>query len=147
MAPRVVKDRMARVLVIEDEAPRLRLMAWFLIEAGHEVASVMVADEAIERVKVYRPDVIIFNTVMEDSEKQRCISDLRALSPHSRILDISEEKTRLAQGMIGIEVEGNLHRDGIVAAVSPGLADAYLRVPFNANALIDTVDRLLETRE
>lgn len=137
---------MSSILVIEDEAPRLRLMAWFLIEAGHEIASVASADEALERVQTYKPDLIIFNTVMDDDEKQDCIRQLRERAPESRILDISEEKTRLAQGMIGVAVEGSIHPDGLLPRTEDrsASADAYLRVPFNADALLETVQTLLD---
>ncbi len=120
------------MLVVEDEAALTRLISWFLLDAGFEVAVVISGDAAIEKVRTFKPDAIVFNTVIADDAKKACIEQLRELTPHSRILDVSEEKNSRAEGVIGIPEDGSL-------------ADASLDLPFPAERLIGAIRDLLAT--
>src|SRR5207249_792572 len=99
---------MASVLIIEDEAPLSRMMAVFLLDAGFEVATAETVDKALAKVTTYQPDLIVFNTIMDDETKRRSIDQLRAASSNSKILDVSIEKNRLVRGII----DSNADSDG-----------------------------------
>jgi DNA-binding response OmpR family regulator len=120
------------VLVVEDEAALTRLISWFLLDAGFEVAVVASGDAALEKVRTFKPDAIVFNTVITDDAKKACIEQLRELTPNSRILDVSEEKNARAEGVIGIPDDGSN-------------ADASLDLPFPADRLIGAIRDLLAT--
>ena len=121
---------MTSVLIIEDEPGLGRLMSWSLLDAVFEVAIVMDGDQAIERMRTYHPDVVIFNTVIDPGRKQHVIASLRELAPKTRILDVSEEKNLRSQGLIK-------PRDGDTTA------DAALDIPIPADRLIAAVHDLL----
>jgi CheY-like chemotaxis protein len=110
---------MATVLVIETEAPLMRLMSWFLLESGHRVmaASSLAVAQAQSAAQ---PQVIVFNTHMELDTKREAIAEIRALSPDSRILDIRDPG----------------------APLSETGADAYLALPFDSYDLLTAVRRL-----
>jgi two-component system phosphate regulon response regulator PhoB len=122
---------MASILLIEDESALQRLLSWVLLNAGFEVSVAKTADDAIARLGDYSPDVIVFNTEMDDEAKNSVISKLRALSPGARILDVSEEKNQLKRGMIGISADGSI-------------ADATLDLPFPKERLLGAIQELLE---
>lgn len=121
---------MTTVLVIEDEPALSRLISWSLLDAGFEVAIVPDGDRAIDKVRTYRPDVIIFNTVIDPPKKNAVMQALRDLTPRSRILDVSEEKNLRARGMIQPS-EGDT------------IADAALDIPLPADRLIAAINDLL----
>jgi DNA-binding response OmpR family regulator len=121
---------MASILLIEDEAALSRLISWSLLEAGFEVALVESASAAEKKLRAYAPDVIVFNTVLPEDEKNDCIAQIRKLRPNARILDVSEEKTLRVQGIVRPP-----------AGVS--LADASLGLPFPTERLIEAIRDLL----
>ncbi len=119
------------MLVVEDEAALTRLISWFLLDAGFVVAVVESGDAALEKVTTFKPDAIVFNTVIADDAKKEWIERLREITPRSRILDVSEEKNARAEGVIGIPEDGN------------AAADASLDLPFPAERLIGAIRDLL----
>jgi CheY-like chemotaxis protein len=140
----------ASVLIIEDEAPLTRMMAVFLLDAGFEVATADSVDKALTKVKTYKPDLIVFNTVMDDATKRHSIAQLRDGSPASKVLDVSIEKNRLMRGIVaGHDGDGALNTvslDG--ASAQPGTpgagnADGFLQLPFEASLLIATLNELM----
>ena len=117
---------MASVLLIETQAPLMRLTAWFLLEAGFEVTKAEGVDDGLLKVAERHPSVIIFNTGIDRARKTHAIHQLRDASPQSRILDVSDvsEATERPQ---------HLRRTG---------ADAYLSLPLDADDLVDCVKGL-----
>lgn len=98
---------MASILIIEDEAALRRMMAVFVLDAGFEVATANSPEAALERVARYLPDVIVFNTFIEDEAKRHCIRELHERSPRSKVLDVSTEKNRLVRGIIDSPPDGD----------------------------------------
>jgi CheY-like chemotaxis protein len=122
------------ILLIEDEAALQRLISWFLLEEGHEVAVAANAGAALTRLAEYAPDVIVFNTAMEDATKGAAMEKMRALAPSARILDVSEEKNARARGMIAVSVDGKY-------------ADASLDIPFPKERLLEAIEKLTAGEE
>ena len=110
---------MTRVLLIENDAPRMRLMAWALREEGFDVSTATTSDAA-GTARDAQPAVIVFNTSEPSIEKAACIGQLRAASP-ARIIDLAEDATSPG------------HDSG---------ADAYLELPVTAQQLIAAIQRL-----
>lgn len=121
---------MASILLIEDEAALQRLISWVLLEAEFEVSVAATAEEGLERLALYTPDVIVFNTVIPDDAKQDLMERMRAAAPSARILDVSEEKNARERGMIGVSLDGSV-------------ADATLDLPFPKERLLGAIQKLL----
>jgi len=111
---------MPSVLIVESEEPLVRLMSWFLIEAGFEVTAVKDAYTALERFPASRPDVIIVNTHLPEPAKRDYIERWRAATRDAKVLDVVD-----------------------AAPSAPSGADAVLRLPFHADTLIETVQNLI----
>ncbi|HZP58291.1 MAG TPA: response regulator [Dehalococcoidia bacterium] len=80
---------MVAVLLIESEAPVLRLMGWGLMEEGFQVRAVPSPEEAISVLESYQPDFIVFNTPLPTEACRRAVESLRARTPRAKILDVS----------------------------------------------------------
>src|SRR5207237_58733 len=111
---------MPTVLVIENDVPAMRLMAWGLMSEGFEVAVAHVP-EALDHLQNREPDFIVFNTLKRTDEKARLVAQFRGLAPASRIVDISEASSDDHTTEIG--------------------ADAQLTLPITMKALVDTLNR------
>ena len=111
---------MPTVLVVENDVPAMRLMAWGLMEAGFEVAVAHVP-EAHDHLTFKRPDVIVFNTLSRNDEKARLVARFRELSPDSRIIDLSTASDGDPQLMF---------------------ADVHLTVPVSLGELVDALNEL-----
>jgi DNA-binding response OmpR family regulator len=106
---------MATVLVIENDVPALRLMAWGLMEEGFEVGMAHVPD-ALDRVRAKPPDFIVFNTLAPAAQKAALIENFRTSSPSVRIIDVSDSDT--------------------------AGADAHAALPIRVEAIVDAIKRL-----
>jgi DNA-binding response OmpR family regulator len=121
---------MRSVLLIEDEAPLSRLIVWGLVEPGFMVAAVAHCADALLGLGSFHPDVIVFNRVIEHSDKNACIEAIRLSAPRSRIIDVSMEKNTHARGMVEVP------RNGV-------RADEHLALPFPIERLVDMIRELL----
>ncbi len=106
---------MSTVLVIENDVPALRLMAWGLMEEGFEVGMAHVP-EALERVRAKAPDFIVFNTLAPAEQKAALIEEFRQSSPSVRIIDVSDSDT--------------------------AGADAHVALPIRVDAIVNAIKRL-----
>lgn len=113
---------MASVLLIEIEAPLVRLMGWFLTEAGYEVTTAADADRAVDEARAAGPPIIVLNTALPDPDKAQCVERLRSLVPAARILDVSANSWPRQPADTG--------------------ADRYLQIPFHADSFIEAVSEL-----
>ncbi len=83
----VVRDEVdltgIKVLVIDDEPDTRDLVKWVLLGSKAEVVTGASADEALERVQLHRPDVIVSDIGIPERDGYQLIRDVRAL-PASR---------------------------------------------------------------
>ncbi|MBI2724019.1 MAG: hypothetical protein HYX50_03055 [Chloroflexi bacterium] len=78
-----------RVLLIEDDAPAVRIMAWALRDDGFEV-DVASPREALELHGLEPPDVAVFNMSATSGDKTTYNNQLRMLDPAIIIIDVDE---------------------------------------------------------
>ena len=111
---------MPTVLVVENDVPAMRLMAWGLMEAGYEVAVAHVP-EAPTHLEYRGPDVIVFNTLKRSEEKAQLVARFRELSPASKVIDVA-----------------------VASDDDPGppFADAHLTMPLSLSVLVSEIERL-----
>jgi CheY-like chemotaxis protein len=110
---------MPTVLVVENDEPAVRLMAWGLMEAGYEVAVAHVP-EAATHLTSRQPDIIVFNTLKRDDEKAQLVAAFRELSPGSKVIDVA-----VPHGEAG-----------------PAFADVHLTVPLRVDELVAAIKQL-----
>lgn len=79
---------MCKVLIIEEDAPTVRLLAWALDDSvGYEVIpSVRLSDSA--DAGAAKPDYILINTRMDVADKRGYVDSLRYLLPDVSIVDL-----------------------------------------------------------
>jgi len=110
---------MPTVLVIENDVPAMRLMAWGLMSEGFEVAVAHVP-EASDHLHKREPNFIVFNTLKRTDEKARLVMRFRELAPASTIVDISDVP------------HDNFTEIG---------ADVHLTLPITMAALVETLNQ------
>jgi DNA-binding response OmpR family regulator len=108
----------AQVLLIEDETPRLRLIAWFLADSGHEVALRPVPVQSPAEIPARAPNVIVLNTGLDPGDKQHAVTLLRSAAPGVPVIDLT---------------------DAAYPACTASGADVYLHLPLYPYALLDAI--------
>jgi DNA-binding response OmpR family regulator len=120
----------ARILLIEDDEPLRRALAFGLAKAGHAVD---VADDGAGGFALFQRsgyDLVVTDIFMPGQEGILTIRQLRAAAPDLKIIAISG----------GTVADGF---DPLVAAGRLG-ADRTLRKPIRSDELVRTVNELLE---
>lgn len=56
----------SKILAVDDESDLLELMRFHLVRAGHEVATAANGWEAIDAVRLNRPDIILLDLMLPD---------------------------------------------------------------------------------
>ena len=111
-----------QVLLVETDAPLVRLMAWFLVEAGFVASKVDLAGDIVGRAIECGADVVVFNTGLPPGEKRHYIELLHESVNAPKVLDVS---------------------DGAHRTFPDTSADAYLMQPFDADDLVASVRNLV----
>lgn len=111
---------MPTVLVVENDVPAMRLMAWGLMEEGFEVAVAHIPD-ALDYLSARRPEFIVFNTLKRTDEKAALVAEFRVRAPYAKIIDVAEEAESVRE-----EVG----------------ADAHLASPLEIRTLVKTMNQM-----
>lgn len=111
----MTEQRRLRILLIEDDAPLMRTMAWALSEEGWLV-EVVSKRHALQMHGLTAPDVAVFNMQATAQEKTTYQNQLRMLNPDCVMIDVDE-----------FVVDGGSVRDSG--------ADAYTARPLNLDAV------------
>src|SRR5690242_13324503 len=83
----------SRILLIEDEMPAMRLMAWALSQHGYQVVAAANGEEAIglaEDGRTEEPSIIIFSTAAPEERRVGQAERFRQIIPGVRILDVHD---------------------------------------------------------
>jgi DNA-binding response OmpR family regulator len=117
---------MARVLVVDDEPDILLLHRLNLEAAGHEVLLAADGMKALERIAADAPVAVVLDVMMPVLDGWGVLERLASMADPPPVLVVSAKSSR----------------DDIARAINSGAAD-YLGKPFNPDALIVAVSRLL----
>ena len=119
---------MARVLVIEDEAPLRANLVRILSAEGHEVSAAADGDEGLRRAQESAPELVICDILMPRVDGYAVLAALRSHPATAGVpfvfLTASADKEDLARGL----------RSG---------ANDYVTKPFRIAELLAAVGRLL----
>lgn len=125
---------MARILVIDDEAPLRALIRRALQPLGHDVVEAADGDAGTRLFESSAFDLVITDLLMPEKEGIETILDLRERSPAVKILVVSG----------GLSYRGRvLDKLGPLADAEALGADASLSKPFGLEELQVVVERLL----
>jgi DNA-binding response OmpR family regulator len=126
---------MARVLIIDDDALFIRLMAHALKQRGHEVESALDGLAGSRMFEASHYDVVVCDIVMPEQEGVETIKLMRRKSPDAGIIAISG----------GLSLSHTTNIDVLHIAGQFG-ANITLKKPFQLSELTSAVDTLLERR-
>jgi two-component system, OmpR family, response regulator len=122
-------DKPSRVLVVEDDEAISTVLALTLVDEGYSVRQVGDAAEALETLRVWRPDVILLDVELPGPDGWAFRREQRALP---------------GAADVPVVVVSAGHR---MVAPSPELTPAVvLAKPFDLDVLLGTVDRLAARR-
>jgi len=79
---------MARIFVVDDEAPIKNLLHRFLVSFGHEVESTVSYEKAVDRIKIFSPALVISDIDIFGYDGRSFIT----LFPDMKIIFISGNK-------------------------------------------------------
>ena len=120
---------MSKVLVVDDSLTDRRIMTTYLTEAGLTVLDVESAEEAMEKIADYQPQLIVLDVVMGGKSGFEMCRNLKADQNTKPIpVILCSSKSTEADKMWG-DVVG---------------ADAYLTKPVNRDELLVKVEQLIK---
>ncbi|MFZ2990962.1 sigma 54-interacting transcriptional regulator [Ideonella sp.] len=115
-----------RILVVDDDADLLRLLSLRLGAAGHAVTAVASAEEALTRLELLRPQLVLSDVKLPGLDGLQLFSAVQARYPGLPVILLT------AHGTIPDAVEATLR--GVFS---------YLTKPFDGKELLAAVDRAL----
>jgi two-component system alkaline phosphatase synthesis response regulator PhoP/two-component system response regulator VicR len=117
-----------RILVVEDDAPILRQIAFSLENNGYQVETATTGVEALRRLIMNPPDLLITDVMMPEMDGYELVSSLRT-------------DTELANLPVIMLTAKTLDED-VAEGYNSG-TDLYLTKPFNPVELLAFVQRIL----
>ncbi|MFA5891325.1 MAG: response regulator [Actinomycetota bacterium] len=119
---------LARVLVVDDDRVIQQLLEVNLELEGYDVAKAGDGEEALEAVRVFRPDLILLDVMMPKIDGREVCRRLKA-DPETARIPI-------------IFLSARAQEFDVASGIELG-ASAYVTKPFDPVDLLDTVERLL----
>ena len=120
---------MTEILLIDDMAGVRRAVVSMLTRAGHTVTAAETGGQGIELLRSRRFDLVITDMLMPDVDGADVLAQVSGLANRPRVIAISG-------GGAGLSAESALRLAKIKA-------DAFLEKPFEVEALLAAVDKLL----
>ena len=117
------------LLIVDDEAEIRDLLAMFLTGHGYRVTALASALEAVRFVQTDRPDLIISDLQLEDSDGLAMIDQLKAVLPTTPVILLT-----------GVLFDPQVFHDTLSKKVS-----TYLMKTTPLSRIKEEVERLLET--
>lgn len=117
---------MAKILLVDDEAPIVHSTRLMLQHFGHEVVTAMHADDIVPLMWQERPDVLIQDVRMPGLDIRRLIAEVRG--------DAALRGTRILLFSASLNLEGLVRDTGV---------DEMVEKPFRPDELRDAVGRML----
>jgi putative two-component system response regulator len=127
----MLEDSSGSVLVVDDEAQIRGLLVALLKPQGYVVQTAASAEEAQERLKTLRPDVILLDLHLPGKSGQDVLAQLRA-DPVTRLLPI-------------IMITGEATGEDRLRAIAGGVTD-FVAKPFASEELLVRVKSLVQLK-
>ncbi|MDR1522287.1 MAG: response regulator YycF [Streptococcaceae bacterium] len=120
---------MKKILVVDDEKAISDIVKYSLIQEGFEVLTAFDGEEAIEKVKEYRPDLILLDLMLPKKDGLEVAREIRK-SYEMPIIIVSAKDSEIDK-ILGLELG----------------ADDYVTKPFSNRELIARIKANLRRRE
>ncbi|KQP13189.1 EAL domain-containing protein [Pseudorhodoferax sp. Leaf267] len=128
---------MARVLVADDVAANRELVATLLRYAGHELAEAGDGEEALEKVRAFKPDLVVCDILMPRMDGYEFVRHLRGLSElaHTQVIFYTatflEEEAHALANACGVRyvLTKPCEPEEIISTVRSALAHQGTQVP------------------
>jgi two-component system response regulator VicR len=122
-----------RVLCIEDEPDMIDLIRLILERQGFQVIGAVGGAEGIEAIHRERPDLILLDLMMPDVDGWEVYRHMKADETLSNIpVIVVTAKAQSIDKVLGLHV---------------AKVDDYITKPFNPHELLESVKRVLQSRE
>jgi CheY-like chemotaxis protein len=122
----------ARILIVDDNATNLKLVAYLMRNHGYTVETALDAESAIEAVRINHPDVILMDIQLPGIDGLELTRRLKA-DPVTRDIVI-------------VAVTAYAMKGDQAKALAAG-CDDYITKPIDTRTLPDTIARHLANRE
>ncbi len=113
-----------KILVVDDEPTIVRLMEFILARQGHEMLVAVNGEEALQKVQVHAPDLVLLDIMMPRIDGYEVARRLRA-DPQTAALPIV---------MLSAKAQEEDVRKGLEVGV-----DEYITKPFSPEHLVHVV--------
>lgn len=120
---------MTEILLIDDMAGVRRAVLSMLTRAGHRVTAAESGSDGIEKLRSHRFDLVITDMLMPGIDGADVLHEVSGLPHRPKVIAISG-------GGAGVSADSALK-------LAKLKADAFLEKPFDSDALLAEVDRLL----
>ncbi|MBI2882163.1 MAG: response regulator, partial [Candidatus Tectomicrobia bacterium] len=80
---------MARILIVDDEPDLCRDLKSFLTSKGHEVEAALGGEEGLEKLKSWRPHVVLLDIRMPGVNGLEALPRMKAVDPNVRIIMVT----------------------------------------------------------
>ena len=118
-----------RVLIVDDENDRRRLLCCLLETEGYEVADTAEPQAALEAVASWDPDIVLLDVMLGDEDGRELLGEIRRLSDLPVVF-----------------LSGRGHEVDRIAGLKSG-ADDYLVKPFSPGELAARIEAVLRRYE
>lgn len=118
-------EHMAKILVVDDDAPILDLLTEILEECGHEALRAANGQEALQLAQLYHPEVIISDIMMPEMNGYELLKAIRTIP------DLARTVVVLASAGVS----------KLSSVTTPFKADGYMQKPFN----LSQIEQLLQS--
>ncbi|MEO8700732.1 MAG: response regulator [Kofleriaceae bacterium] len=117
-----------RILIVDDNATNLKLVAYLMKANGYEVDTALDADAAVAAIDTNRPDLILMDVQLPGIDGLELTRRLKA--------------DRATSGIVIVAVTAYAMKGDQDKALAAG-CDGYISKPIDTRALPDAVARLL----
>ena len=101
---------MARILVIDDDRPLLKVLSDLLQSAGHEVTTAVDGDEGLQCLSAAPFDVVLTDLIMPNKEGLETIRDVRRRDAGIKIIAMSGGGFGDGRTYLGLAAKLGAHR-------------------------------------
>ncbi|MFQ5911790.1 MAG: response regulator transcription factor [Nitrospinota bacterium] len=80
---------MARILVVDDETKARKHLTAFLTAKGHEVKTARSGGEALDKLKTFRPQLVLLDVRMPGINGMEALEQMKQLNPDVRVIMVT----------------------------------------------------------
>lgn len=85
-----------RILVVDDEIEACRTLKDFMVFKGYEVQTAQNGEEAIDKVKSFKPHIVLLDIIMPGMNGIEVLKEIKKIAPGTGVIMVSavgEEET------------------------------------------------------